>query len=139
MERVYELLTDFDHYERQAIRRGVDIRRVEAGSAGASGLAWEARFNLRGRQREVRLDLVRQLPPSGLSFAAVSQGISATMDVDLIALSSRRTRLTAVLKVEPRTFSARLVLQPIRLSQRKMTRRYRSRVSDFAKILEGRV
>ena len=138
MERVFELLSDFDHYERQAIRRGIDVRRISAASSGPLGRAWDARFDLRGRPRELRLDLVREETPQGLTFAAVSNGISASMEIDLIALSSRRTRMTAVLKVEPRTFSARLMLQPVRLGQRKMTRRYRQRVGEFAKLLDGR-
>ncbi|WP_158966744.1 SRPBCC family protein [Chachezhania sediminis] len=138
LARVYELLTDFEHFERQAIRRGVDVNRIGAAGDGLQGLAWESRFSLRGRARKVRLDLVRVDPPSLLGFAAVSQGMKATMDIELIALSSSRTRMTVKLGIEARTFSGRLMLQPLRLGQRKAMRRFNRRIQDFARALEER-
>ena len=132
---VFALLSDFDLFERSAIRRGIEVQRV---AEPAAGLAWNTRFLLRGRQREMRLDLVEFDTPNGLQVSARSDGIDGLMTLDLVALSQQRTRMAIVLNLKPKTLSARLLIQSMKLAKANLTKRFKLKVAAYAKSLEDR-
>jgi hypothetical protein len=51
------------------------------------------------------------------------------MSVDLLELGKRRTRLTVVTEIRPRTLAARLFLQSLKLARSRITRRYQARIA----------
>lgn len=135
---VFAMLSDFDLFERSAIRRGIEVQRVADPAAPGVGLAWNTRFLLRGRQREMRLDLVEFDTPNGLQVAARSDGIDGLMTLDLVALSQKRTRMAIVLNLRPKTLSARLLIQSMKLAKANLTKRFKLKVAAYAKSLEDR-
>ena len=56
----------------------------------------------------------------------------------LVALSPRRTRLSADLTLMPRNLSARLLVQSLKLARANLTRKYKLSMANYAKSLEDR-
>lgn len=135
---VFAMLSEFETYERSAIRRGVELRRLDEAAPTVAGLAWEAAFTWRGRARNMRLDLVTYDPPNAMWFEAESEGLDGAMTLDLLALSPRRTRLAVALILSPKTLSSRLLVQSLKLAKTNLTRRFKLKVADYAKGMEER-
>ena len=138
IEAVFAAVSDFESFERSAIRRGIEVHRVDESAPVAPGLAWDAAFDLRGKRRNLRLTLTEHTPPESMRFDSESAGLDGVMTVDLVALSPRRTRLGIALELAPKTLSARLFLQSLKLAKSNLTKRFKLRVADFAKTVEER-
>ena len=53
---VFDMLYEFESFERAAMRRGAEVRRVDDLAAPGVGMMWQAVFDLRGKRREVELE-----------------------------------------------------------------------------------
>ncbi len=138
IEAVFAAISDFEMFERSVIRRGIEVERVDDTAAVAPGLAWNAAFDLRGKRRKLHLTLSRYESPEGVEFESESAGLTGLMSVDLVALSPRRTRMAITLNLAPKTLSARLFLQSLKLAKGNLTKRFKLKVADFAKSVEDR-
>lgn len=138
IEEIFGDVTDFQAFERQALRRGAEVQRVDDLTRPGSGMMWDAAFDLRGKRREITIELIRLDPPNGLLAESRSPGMEGRFEVDLVALSRSRTRLSVTLSLEPKTLSARLLVQSMKLARKSLTRRFRKRVAGFATELENR-
>ncbi|TDE36255.1 SRPBCC family protein [Antarcticimicrobium sediminis] len=138
IEAVFAAISDFEMFERSVIRRGIEVERVDDTAAVAPGLAWNAAFDLRGKRRKLHLTLSRFESPEGVEFESESAGLTGLMSVDLVALSPRRTRMAITLNLAPKTLSARLFLQSLKLAKGNLTKRFKLKVADFAKSVEDR-
>ncbi len=135
---VYEQVTDFPGFERQALRRGAEVVSVESPTALAPGLAWDVSFKLRGKQRKVQIEVTRLDPPNGLVIGSRASTIGGEMVVDLVALSRTRTRMSVAISMEPKTLSGRLMVQSMKLARKTLTRRMRKRLGEYASDMEER-
>ncbi|HKL46596.1 MAG TPA: SRPBCC family protein [Roseovarius sp.] len=135
---VYEQVTDFPGFERQALRRGAEVVSVESPTALAPGLAWDVSFKLRGKQRKVQIEVSRLDPPNGLVIGSRASTIGGEMVVDLVALSRTRTRMSVAISMEPKTLSGRLMVQSMKLARKTLTRRMRKRLGEYASDMEER-
>ena len=138
IDEVFAMLSDFEGYERSAIRRGIEVQRERDMHPPGRGMAWTARFSLRGKPRDLTLQLAQYDRPTAMRFEADSQGLDGTLTLDLLSLSKRRTRLAVVLEVKPKTLSARLLVQSFRLAKATLNKRFKLKVAAFAKSLEER-
>jgi len=136
---VFAVLSEFESFERSAIRRGIEVNRMGDVAAPASGLAWDVQFSFRGKSRDIHLVLAEFEPVTGLSLSADGGGIEGDMKVELMALSPRRTRLVVSLELTPKTLSGRLLVQSLKLAKSKLNKRFKIRVADFAKSTEERL
>ena len=116
IDAVFEAINDFESFERQAMRRGADVQRVDPVTQPGGGMRWKASFRMRGRQRELGLELVRYDPPNEMVFDVKSAGVTGTFSIELLALSRSRTRMALALEITPLTLSARLVVQSLKLA-----------------------
>ena len=132
LEDVFQAASDFDAFERRMLRRGVDITRDEAIPLDQVGATWRAQVSWRGRTYDVDAELVERVPDQGYSIKSRSNGVECFGNVDLVALSKSRTRMFVSLDLKPTTFSARLFLQSLKLAKSNLSRRFKSRVRDFA-------
>lgn len=138
VDRVFAMLSEFETYERSAMRRGIEVRRVDPAAPEGIGLAWDVRYRLRGRDRDARLDLVECDPLDGLRVISKSEGIDATMQITLLALSRRRTRMAVSLNLAPTTLSARVFVQSLKLAKSNLRKRFKLKVAEYAKTIEDR-
>ena len=132
LDTVYHAVTDFDGFERQLLRRGIDVTRDETQPLDVPGVRWNARFPWRGRQHDLEAELVEINESQGYAVESRTGGIVCMGVVDLVALSKSRTRLFVSLDLKPTTFSSRLFVQSLKLAKGSLRRRFKSRVSDFA-------
>ncbi|NNE79330.1 MAG: SRPBCC family protein [Silicimonas sp.] len=132
IDDVYQAVTDFDGFERQLLRRGIDITRDETQPMDVPGLCWNARFPWRGRAHDLDAELVEINQGQGYAIESRSGGIVCLGVVDLVALSKSRTRLFVSLDLKPTTLSSRLLVQSLKLTKGSLGRRFKSRVSEFA-------
>ncbi|MGD9864590.1 MAG: SRPBCC family protein [Pseudodonghicola sp.] len=138
IDTVFAALSEFEAFERSAIRRGIVVDRVDESAPMAAGLAWNAAFDLRGKPRKLHLKLAEYDPPNGMRFDSESFGLEGDLVIELVALSPKRTRMGIALELSPKTLSARLFLQSLKLAKANLTKRFKQKVSEFAKSIEGR-
>jgi len=133
VEAVFENLSNFAAFEREARRRGVE---VTPSAPGAEARGWQLGFPLRGKMRAVAVLLDRLDRPEAMAFTGESKSFDMRLDLTLFALSRTRTRLGVELDVRPRTLSGRLLLQSMRISKSGYARRFDHAVEGFAGKLE---
>jgi hypothetical protein len=138
IEQVFAMLSEFESYERSAIRRGIEVIRTDNHAAPAAGCTWNARFKLRGKMRDLDLKLVTYERPTTMRFESDSNGLSGGMTLDLMALSPRRTRMSVLVELNPKTLAARLLVQSLKLAKSNLTKRFKLKVADYAKTMEER-
>lgn len=138
IEEVFEMLSDFDGYERAIMRRGAEIARTDNSITKGVGMAWDARVKLRGKMRKFQVELVEYDTPNQMQFQAKSKNIEASFLVELVALSRARTRMRIELDARPQTLSARLLMQSAKLARNTLNRRYKTRIAHFASDMEER-
>lgn len=136
---VFVVLADFESFERSAIRRGIEVQRVgEHPSAPTAGMAWDVAFSVRNKRRETTVTLTRCEPPVEMRFEAAGAGLDGIMEIELLALSPKRTRLAVSLELTPHTMSARLFVQSLKLAKSNLNKRFKLKVADFARAIEDR-
>lgn len=135
---VFAMLSEFETYERSAIRRGIEVQRVDMDAPIGVGLEWDTRFTMRGKKRNMRLNLARYDAPTLMSCVAASQGLQGELTLELLSLSPRRTRLTVTLDLTPKTLSSRLLVQSLKLAKSNLSKRFKLKVADYAKNMEDR-
>lgn len=139
IDQVFGALCDFEGFERQAMRRGIAVQRTDELKKVGVGMSWLVAFEMRGRKRDVAVELMRFESPNEMVFAGKSSGIDADFVIELIALSRSRTRMTVLFEVTPLNLSARLLVQSLKLAKTNLTKRFKLRIADYAKSLEERL
>jgi hypothetical protein len=51
---VFQQVSDFPAFERQALRRGADLRRLDGLPRPGQGMAWDVKYQFRGKDRDLR-------------------------------------------------------------------------------------
>ncbi|WP_027257969.1 SRPBCC family protein [Leisingera aquimarina] len=136
---VFGAISDFGLLERSALRRGIDVQRTGDTAHPENGLAWDIGFRFRGKQRDIRLTLASYTPVTGLALTGGGSGLDGQLEVELLALSPRRTRMSVQLKLAPTTLTGRLLVQSLKLARSNLTRRFKLRLADYARITEERL
>ncbi|WP_424831597.1 SRPBCC family protein [Ruegeria sp.] len=138
IDTVFDMVADFERFERMAMRRGVDVRRVDGPVPPAAGTTWETVLKIRGKPRQITVEMTDCRRPSILRFHSASKGMNGATVVELLALSQRRTRLSIDMSLAAKSLPARLLLQSLKLGQSRFRRQFQTRLSDFARELEER-
>ncbi len=138
IKQVFKLLTDFGFFERAALRRGIEVQRVDGRQDVGRGMAWIITGMMRGKMRNIRLTLTEYNAPNSMTFTGGEKGLDGVMKVELVALSRKRTRLTLRVELSATTLPSRLLLQSMKLGRGKMQTRFQVRLAEFAADLEER-
>lgn len=136
-EEMFQAVSDFDAFETLLMRRGADVMRVDSQAQKSVGMCWDVAFKFRGRSRKARATLLQYEPVQGMLIASESGGIDAEMTVNVVPLSAKRTRLMVALDLKPKTLSARLLLQSMKLAKGSLTKKFKAKVADFAGGIEA--
>jgi len=138
IDKVFRAVSDFDGFERQALRRGAEVTRQDTYGKPGIGSEWAIKFLFRNKQRRVQARITKFDGPNGYTAETDSGGIDGLVTVELVALSPRRTRLHFSIDLAPRTLAARLLVQSLKFAKAKLTNRFNARVWQFAKDIEGK-
>jgi hypothetical protein len=138
LDFVFAQASDFANFERQALRRGADLRRVDRLAKVGAGATWDASFVFRGRERQVRAMITDLDPARGYSVSLVSAGLDGETRVELVPLTPNRTRLSVELEIRPKTLAARLMVQSMKLTKSSLQKRLSQRVSSIAEDIGER-
>lgn len=138
IEAVFEQLSDFDGFERAAMRRGAEVVRTDTLAVPGAGMSWRAGFDYRGKARQANIELADFEVPERVRARIHSTGVEMELVVDLVAMSRSRTRMNLSLDTRPRTIPARLVIQSMKLARQTVLKRFRRRINEFAKDIEAR-
>lgn len=138
IDAVFNAVSNFDNIERSALRRGAKVQRVDRKTHASTTMAWDVGFTFRGKKRDMLVELTDLEAPNRLLVQSLSGGLEGEVYVDLVALSKNRTRMTIELEVQPKSLSARLMVQSLRLAKTKLTKRFRIKVAGFATDIEDR-
>jgi carbon monoxide dehydrogenase subunit G len=133
---VFDRLSEFEKFERLAVKRGLRVRRIDESDDIAEGIKWRLEFPFRGKKRNVELTLVEADVPNSLVFDAQNPSVAGKIRVDVIPLSRTQTRLKFESVVQPKTLAARLMVHSMKLARSKFNRRFPRRVELFAEKLE---
>lgn len=135
---VHQTLTDFEMWERAAMRRGAEVSRTDTLRQPGPGMAWASRFSYRGKERNIAVTLTEWEAPLHLAFAGAANTIDAQVRVELLEMSAKRTRILVTVDVTPKTLGARLFLQSLRLARARVDRSFDQRVAHMAHDIEQR-
>lgn len=135
---LFDQISDIDSFERSAVRRGADVRRLNPENGAGPGLRWNIRFMLRGKRRELEMELVELNRPESAVLTGGSDSFDLNLRLSVITLNPRRSRLGVEIEITPRNFMARVMLQSARLGKSALDRRFADRVKTFAHELERR-
>ena len=138
IDSVFDMLCDFEGFERSAMRRGAEVQRVDQLKVPGVGMMWRSAFDLRGKRRQVELEMVTFDKPNEMVLESTSPGLLGQMSFELMPLSRNRTRVLVELDVKPLNLSARLLVQSLKLAKNSLTRKYKLRVAEYAKVMEER-
>lgn len=136
--KVWAALSDYEAWERSAMRRGVDVERTDKLTKAGPGMSWTSRFAYRARTRKADMKLTEMTGPGLLAFTLASDAVDVATKVELIEMSARRTRMHLTSEVKPRSLGARLFLQSLRLARAKVDRKFDAKVAQLALELETR-
>ena len=132
IEHVFARAADFTGFERQALRRGADVRRTDRNEKHGLGSGWDVIFKFRGKDRHLRATISDWEPPNGYAVASTTSGIEGVVLVELVPLSRGRTRLSMSIELKPTTLGARIMVQSLKLARGTLQRRFELRVADYA-------
>ena len=111
---VFARLSNFDTFERIALKRNVRVSQISQNNPNEDTLGWNCKFKVRGRLRDVEIRLI---------------------EFDVIPLSRVQTRIQVVSVLEPKTLAARLLVQSMKLARSKFNQRFKSRVGKLAEFI----
>ncbi len=138
IDAVFEMLCDFESFERAAMRRGAEVQRLDNREEPGVGAMWEASFTMRGKRRELQLELVEFDRPNDMALESTSPGVLGRTSFELIALSRTQTRIMVSLELKPLNLSARLLVQSLKLAKGTLTQRFNKRVAEYALGMQDR-
>jgi carbon monoxide dehydrogenase subunit G len=136
--QVFDMIADFERHERSAMRRGVKIKRLDSLEAPGLGAKWDIGFQMRGRERQAEVEVTGFDRPNEMTFEAQIQGLDSTVEVVLVPLSKTRTRLNVVGTLKPKTLSARLLVQSLKLAKKNISKRFNKKLAGLARDMEDR-
>lgn len=134
---VYEKLTDFDQFERMAMRRGAEVERTDRLRERVPGMAWRMRFVFRGKPRKAVVRFVSADPGAALAYDVDSPSLDGAARIELVALSPRRTRMVIHLDVRPKTLAAKLMIQSMRLAKGRVQKKLDAASGKLANLVES--
>lgn len=135
---VFAQLSDFDSWERAAMRRGIEVDRTDKLTIPGPGMAWTAKFRYRGRDRRLDLKVVRMDSEGQVNFAITSPTSDGTLGVELVSMAAKRTRAFVTVEAMPKTFTAKLFVQSLKLAKSRVDKKLVQRAGQLAAEIEER-
>lgn len=136
-DQLFDAISDFSRAERLLLRRGISVRRIDPAQEPGVGMAWEIAYDWRGKRRDLRLDVGRYDRPEHLRIVGVSSGLNVQIDMTVIALTRKKSRLVMETDIRPRNMRTRLLIQTARLGKNQLDQRYEKQVAAYVKEISA--
>lgn len=137
-EELFAAISDFARIERMLVRRGADVRRLDPAQEPGAGMAWEIGFDLRGKRRDMRMDVTQFDRPEKIVILGEGESLGLTVEMTVIALTRSKSRMILEVEAKPRNMRARLMLQTAKLGKAQLDRKFAERVGAFLSDLSAR-
>lgn len=138
LDFVFRMLVDTDHWERAALRRGIEVVRQDRLEQPGPGMEWKVSFGFRDTIRRVTLRVTQLETQQRLVLGAQGESLEASCAFEVAEMGPRRTRLAASFEMKPQTLTARLFVQSLRLAKGRVTRRFEERLAQLSVDIEQR-
>lgn len=135
--QLFDKVNDFNRLEQLLIQRGASVSRIDPADEPGTGMGWNIAFDWRGRERTLRLEVVRYDRPERVTMTGLSEALELSIDSTVIALSQTRSRLVYEADIRPRNMRARLMLQTAKLGKARLDRRFETRIKELVGELGG--
>ncbi len=132
---VYRRVTNFAAYERQALRQGAHVVRVDGDGPVGVGATWDVAFTFRNKDRQLRAQVTELVAPDGLVVMTHAKGLTSETRLSLVALAQQTTRVQVQVVLVANSMSARLLLQSLKLAKTNLNNRFRKRVREQLKTI----
>lgn len=137
-EFVFAQISDFESWERAAMRRGIEVDRTDKLAQPGVGMSWLAKFRYRGRDRKLTLKVDHLDTDGHVRFALGSTQSDGLLGVELVSMAAKRTRAFVTIDVLPKTFTAKLFVQSLKLAKSRVDKKLVQRAGLFAAEIEER-
>lgn len=138
IQDAFDLLSDYDVFERMAMRRGIEVHRHDQGERVSVGSSWTVDFQWRGKDIQMQAQIIEFEQPDKITLEAIMPGMDVLVTFDLVALSRKRTRLNLKLSVKAKTLPMRLLVQSLKLARGNIDKKLQERVESQCRNLEER-
>ncbi|MDH5797631.1 MAG: SRPBCC family protein [Paracoccaceae bacterium] len=128
---VFRAITDMARLERQLLRKGVEIEGPKDVDVLGTGQIWRAKFHYRGKKRKIEAAIEDLSRPKRIVIESQVDGLENRCEIDLIALSQTKTRFRMAVELRPKTLSARIFLQSLKLVKQRANKRFTARVRTY--------
>jgi len=133
---VYATLNDHANWEAEARLRGIEFERPADMPLTGPGAGWRIKLPYCGKIRPVLVRLDTMTKDKRLHFTLEGTSLDGALGVELSALSPKRTRLRLILEIKPKTLTARLFLNTLRLAKGRVTARLEQRLAQVGARLQ---
>lgn len=134
-DKIFRHLTDFDRIETSARDRGAEIERLDDRTNPAEA-SWRTSFPFRGKLRHSDIRVVGYEADEQLALRGEGDGLTARVKLELVSLSDRQTRISAIIDLTPATMKARLLVQSLKLARSSLEQRLEQRLQRFGHRVE---
>lgn len=126
-------LTNVNFYQHRAAEAGIVVLPVGPADTPLEQQIWQVDGLIRGRNRSFTLEVAEHRAPVLLSLLARQESMEVRSDLQLFEAGPRLTRATFSLSLRPKSFAAKLLVQSLRLSRPRLTRRLNKRFGQFCR------
>lgn len=134
---VFDALLDFAN-PRADLPQNAEVKRTDDLSEPGPGMSWRIILDLRGRRREIELELVDCTRPERMIFEGASPGLSIYCTAVLTVPEPRTTRIDFDLDLKPQNLASRMLVHSLKLAKYQITRRLENRLRVFFATIEAR-
>lgn len=135
-EFVFAQASDFTAFERQALRRGIEVEC--RGGPEPLGRGWSAAVPVMGRERQVEAEVVAYDAPRDYAVLGETSGVEIRVRVGAAPDGGQHSQLVLSVALAPRNMPGRLVLQSLKLARGSLEDRLAGRLEGYAREIEAR-
>ncbi len=131
-------LTDFESWERAAMRRGIEVDRTDKLTAPGAGMAWTTKFRYRGRDRKLSIEVEKIDPEAQVWFSMTSAQADGSISIEIVSMAAKRLLVFVTVEILPKTFTAKLFVQSLKLAKSRVDKKLAQRTLALAAEIEQR-
>ncbi len=134
---VSQRMCDFSQFEADVKGRGAELTRVGNWTEPSVGSRWRGSVQVRGKVRKIEAEVAELEPKDHALIDIAVGGMEAKYLMSFISLSPEVTRVAAELDLKPKTLTARLILQTMKLARGRVLQRMTANLARQGNQIEA--